>query len=148
MPRTRTTTEDKTTKVAEGIGRALAKVVNRLESLDTERDKAYAQLLTLQARLNTQVARLGRTIGQKARAVAKRQAPGRPVAKRQTPGRPVGRGRTTARPATRRPRAATSRSKPAAPKRGRTKKTITCGICGTRGHNARGHAKWQAAKNR
>ncbi len=138
MPRTRTTTEDKTTKVAEGIGRALAKVVNRLESLDTERDKAYAQLLTLQARLNTQVARLGRTIGQKARAVAKRQAPGRPV----------GRGTTTARPATRHPGRATSRSKPAVPKRGRTKKTVTCGICGTGGHNARGHAKWQASKNR
>ena len=138
MPRTRTTTEDKTTKVAEGIGRALARVVNRLESLDAEREKAYAQLLTLQARLNTQVTRLGRTIGQKARTVAKRQAPGRPV----------GKGRLQGRPATRRPRAAASRATPAAAKRTRTKKTVTCGICGTRGHNARGHAKWQAAKNR
>lgn len=128
MPRTRTTTEDKTTKVAEGIGRALAKVVNRLESLDTEREKAYAQLLTLQARLNAQVTRLGRTIGQKART--------------------VGKGRLPERPATRRPRAPASRATPAAPKRTRTKKTVTCSVCGTRGHNARGHAKWQAAKNR
>ncbi len=138
MPRTRTTTEDKTTKVAEGIGRALAKVVNRLESLDTERDKAYAQLLTLQARLNTQIARLGRTIGQRARAVAKRQAPGRPV----------GRDRSIARPATRRRRAAKPGAKPGTSTRGRTKKTITCSVCGTPGHNARGHARWQASKNR
>ena len=139
MPRTRTTTEDTTTKVAEGIGRALAKVVNRLESLDAEREKAYAQLLTLQARLNTQVTRLGRTIGQKARTVAKRQAPGRPVPKRQPPGRPV---------ATRRRRAAKPGAKPGTSTRGGTKKTITCSVCGTPGHNARGHARWQASKNR
>jgi hypothetical protein len=133
MPRTRTTTEDKTTKVAEGIGRALAKLVNRLGSLDAEREKAYTQLLALQARLNTQVTRLGRTIGQKARTVAKRQAPGRPA----------GKGRLPGPPATRRPRAT-----PAAATRTRTKKTVTCSVCGTRGHNARGHAKWQASKNR
>ena len=129
MPRTRTTTDDKTTKVAEGIGRALAKVVNRLESLDAEREKAYAQLLTLQARLNTQVTRLGRTIGQKARTVATRQPPGRPVASRRR-------------------RAAKPGAKPGTSTRGGTKKTITCSVCGTPGHNARGHARWQASKNR
>ena len=37
----------------KGIGEALARMVNRLESLDTEREGAYKQLLGLQKRLNT-----------------------------------------------------------------------------------------------
>ncbi len=123
-----TATKDKTTEFAERIGRTLAKVVNRLESLDDEREKSYNQLLTLQARLNTQVARLVRTIDRTAHTGGTRPAPVRPAA-------------------TRRPRAAKSSSKPTATKRGGAKKTITCGICGTRGHNARGHAKWQASRN-
>ena len=53
------------TKVAEGIGEALAGIVNRLESLDAERENVYKQLLGLQKRFNTQVARFGDAVGQR-----------------------------------------------------------------------------------
>ena len=49
-------------RVAEGIGEALASVVNRLESLEAEREKAYAQLVELQRRVNAQVFQFGRAI--------------------------------------------------------------------------------------
>ena len=132
MPRKRASqpvTDDAATRMAEGIGQALASVVNRLESLDTDREKAYRQLLKLQDRLNREVARLGRAIG-------------------QTVSR-VGTGHTRGRPVTKRRRATKSDSKPTkvvATKQRRNKKRITCGICGTPGHNARGHARWQASR--
>jgi hypothetical protein len=122
---------DAATRMAERIGQALARVVNQLESLDAEREKAYRQLVELQDRLNRQVARVGRAIGPTVRT--------------------VGGSRTRGRSATKRRRAAKPHSKPtktAATKRGRTKKRITCGVCGTSGHNARGHAKWQASRGK
>ena len=66
MPRKRTKeaiARETATKVAEGIGEALASMVNRLEFLDAERERAYKQLLGLQGRFNAQVARFGRAIG-------------------------------------------------------------------------------------
>ena len=110
--------QETATKVAEGIGEALARIVNRIESLDTERARAYSQLLVLQKRLNTKVARFGRAIGQKVTASAARSARSRGPARK-----------TATRP-------------------GRQKRQVTCGTCGTRGHNARGHAKWKAAQRR
>ena len=103
MPRTRSKKQgahDTATRVAEGIGEALARIVNRLESLDAERDRVYKQLLALQDRVNPQTA-------------------SRRTTKKKT------------RSKTRRPR---------------KKAQIKCGICGTPGHNARGHAKWKASR--
>ena len=120
-------------RVAEGIGEALARVVNRLESLDAEREKAYGQLVELQRRVNTQVTRFGRAFGRKVSS-AESELGGRP---RKT----VKQAKTTVRKAR---RAATKRKRSA----GKTKTTIKCGICGTRGHNARGHAKWEASRRR
>ena len=120
------------TKVAEGIGEALARMVNRLESLDTERERAYKQLLGLQERLNAQVARFGRAIG---RTVTTASA---------------GRGRLRGRPGKKvrggaaKSRSNATRKSPTA--QSRKKGRIKCGICGTPGHNARGHAKWQASQ--
>ena len=128
MPRKRASeavTDDAATRMAEGIGQALARVVNRLESLDAEREKAYRQLLKLQDRLNKEVARVGHAIGQRV-------------------GR-VGGGRTRGRPAA---KPHSKQTKTVVTKRGRTEKRITCGICGTPGHNARGHAKWEASRDR
>ena len=65
MPRKRTKeaiAHETATKVAEGIGEALARIVNRLESLDAERERAYKQLLGLQERFNAQVGRFGRAL--------------------------------------------------------------------------------------
>ena len=118
MPRKRrngSVAQETATKVAEGIGEALARLVNRIESLDTERARAYSQLLVLQKRLNTKVARFGRAIGQKVTASAARSR---------------GPAQKTATQSDRR------------------KRQVTCGTCGTRGHNARGHAKWKAAQRR
>ena len=109
-------------KVAEGIGEALAGIVNRLESLDAERESVYRQLLSLQKRFNQQVARFGEAIGQK---VTNRSTKG---ARATTPKR----ARKTTRTAT------TSRTSRKSP--------VRCGVCGTAGHNARGHAKWEASK--
>ena len=117
------------TKVAEGIGEALAGIVNRIESLDAERENVYTQLLGLQKRFNTQVARFGDAIGQRMTAATDAaRSPGRSPKKAR---------RTTAKRASTR-KAATPRS--------RTKAPIKCGICGTSGHNARGHAKWKASQ--
>ena len=58
----KTAARETATKVAEGIGEALARMVNRFESLDTDRERAYKQILGLQKRFNDQVARLGRAI--------------------------------------------------------------------------------------
>ncbi len=115
------------TRVAEGIGEALAKVVNRLESLDAEREKAYAQLVELQRRVNTQVSRFGRVIGQRVATAAKTEFGGRL------------KKRSSKATRTRRTRRTTSK---------RAAGTIKCGICGTAGHNARGHKKWEASKRR
>ena len=125
MPRKRTKTavsHETATKVAEGVGEALARAVNRLESLDAERARAYAQLLALQERLNVQVARLGRAIGRTMTSAS--------------PGRAGGRGRPRVKtPGVAAKRPATGRKPP------------TCSICGKPGHNAQGHAKWKASKS-
>ncbi len=105
-------------KVAESIGAALGRMVNRLEALDAEREKVYTQLLALQERLNVQVARAGKALGDKVPTTA-------------------GIRRTMR----------SRRGKKTTPKK-RAKARIRCGVCGTVGHNARGHARWQAAKNR
>ena len=118
------------TKVAEGIGEALARVVNRLESLEVEREKAYTQLVQLQERVNAQVARFGRVIG---RTVSAASA-GRARARRRGPSKARGARAGAAAP----PR------RPA--RQDRKKARIKCGVCGTPGHNARGHAKWKASQ--
>lgn len=107
-------------KVAEGIGTALGRMVNRLEALDAEREKVYTQLLALQERLNVQVARAGKAVGDKVPTAAgvRRTLQSR-RGKQTTPKKPP-----------------------------RTKARIRCGVCGTVGHNARGHARWQAAKSK
>ena len=117
------------TKVAEGIGEALAGIVNRLESLDAERENVYKQLLGLQKRFNTQVARFGDAVGQRMTAAT-------------DAGRDAGRSPRKAR-RTSEKRASTRKT---ATPRSRKKAPIRCGICGTSGHNARGHAKWKASQ--
>ncbi len=112
------------TKVAEGIGEALAGIVNRLDSLDTERDNVYRQLLSLQKRFNRQVARFGEAIGQTVTTRPPRKARGTAT--------------KSAKKTTR--RATTSRTRQKSPPR--------CGVCGTVGHNARGHAKWEASQGK
>ncbi len=107
-------------KIAEGIGDALGRIVNRLESLDAEREKVYGQLLALQERLNVQVDRAGKALGG---TVTTPAAPRRGLRSR------LGK-KTTAKTKVRR------------------KARVRCGVCGTLGHNARGHARWQAAKNK
>ncbi len=57
-----TVAHETATRVAEGMGEALGQIVNRLESLDSDRERAYAQLLALQEHLNAQVIRFGRAI--------------------------------------------------------------------------------------
>ena len=117
MPRKRTKEEvahETATRVAEGIGQALGRIVNRLGSLDAEREHAYEQLLAIQERLSAQVARFGRAIG-RTEKTRETSATGRSV---ETKG--------------------TQRQK---------KVRIKCGICGTPGHNARGHARWNASKS-
>ncbi len=117
-------------RVAEGIGEALARVVNRLESLDAEREKTYAQLVELQRRVNAQVSQFGRAIGQRVTTATAKSDLGGRLKKRKKP------KATSAR----RPRRTTAKRKTAG--------TIKCGVCGTAGHNARGHAKWEASKRR
>ena len=136
MPRKRTreaVAHETATKMAEGIGEALARMVNRLESLDSERERAYKQLLGLQERFNAQVARFGRALG---RTVTTVSAGRTGAAGRQSK-------KTRRLAAKSRPRA--TRKSPT--KQRRKKRRIKCGICGTSGHNARGHAKWKAAAN-
>lgn len=145
-PRARgASTGDTATKVAENIGEALAHVVNRLESLDAERDKAYAQLLALQERLNAQVARFGHTVGSRVTAAS---ADGRRIASRlkRKAKRAVVKRRIKKRGPKRAAKKASKKTAPAT--RARKKSRVTCSICGTSGHNARGHAKWQAARNK
>lgn len=135
MPNTRkkeAAAHEAATKVAEGIGEALAGIVNRLESLDTERESVYRQLLGLQKRFNPQVARFGEAIGQTVTTRATK-----PVGKgRRPPKKAQGSAAKSAKKTTR--RATTSRT--------RQKSPVRCGICGTVGHNARGHAKWEASQ--
>lgn len=118
------------TKVAEGIGEALGRIVNRLESLDAERARAYAQLLALQERLNAHVIRFGRAIERVATTAAsgRRDADQRP---RRNARRPHARSASLAKSTPRRKKA-----------------RIKCGVCGTPGHNARGHAKWESARGK
>ena len=116
-------------RVAEGIGEALASVVNRLESLEAEREKAYAQLVELQRRVNAQVFQFGRAIGQRVSTAATGPLGGRVKKRKKPTATSARRRRTTA-------------------KRKTSAGTIKCGICGTAGHNARGHAKWEASKRR
>jgi hypothetical protein len=120
--------QETATKVAEGIGEALAGIVNRLESLEAERENVYKQLLGLQKRFNTQVTRFGEAIGQRMTGATSGHGAGRSPRKvRRT---------AEIRVSTR--KTATPRSRKKAP--------ITCGICGTSGHNARGHTKWKASQ--
>ena len=119
MPRKRTKKEEvaheTTTRVAEGIGQALGRIVNRLGSLDAEREHAYEQLLAIQERLSAQVARFGRAIGrtEKTREIS-----------------------------------ATGCSVGTKGKQRQKRVRIKCGICGTLGHNARGHARWKASQSK
>ena len=134
MPKKRTkeaVAQEAATKVAEGIGEALAAIVNRLESLDAERENVYKQLLDLQRRFNKQVVRVGDAIGQRVTAATT----ARPGAARS----PKKARRTAKKRASTQEKAATTRP--------RKKGPIRCGICGTSGHNARGHAKWKASQN-
>ena len=135
MPEKRTreaVVHDTATKVAEGIGEALARAVNRLESLDVDRERAYQQLLELQERLNAQVARFGRVIGRTVTV---------------TSSAPEGvRSRLGQQPRGAAADARRGRRSPA--KQGRKKGRITCGVCGTPGHNARGHARWKASQGK
>lgn len=101
-------------RVAEGIGEALARIVNRIESLDAER--AGEQLVAWLRRVNEHIGRLERVIG--------------------------GAPETTARTAT--SNQAGARMRPVGTQQ---KAPIKCGVCGTPGHNARGHAKWQASQD-
>ena len=136
VPRKRTeeaVAHETATKMAEGIGEALARVVNRLESLDSERERAYKQLLGLQEHFNAQVARFGRALGRTVTTVSA--------------GRPRVRGQHS-----KKPRGLAAKSRSRAPRKSPTKQSgkkrrIKCGVCGTSGHNARGHAKWKAAAN-
>ncbi len=140
---------DRVTRIAEGIGEALAGLVNRLEKIEKidtlgdARARAYAQLLELQRRVNEQVTRFGRSLrpsGGTASAGGARRRQGT-VPRANRPGAP-----TTARPtAARAPR---SRSGPKKSKKSETskKREVTCSVCGALGHNARGHARWQAAR--
>ena len=130
---TKTAARETATKVAEGIGEALARMVNRFESLDTDRERAYKQILGLQKRFNDQVARLGRAIE-------------RTVTTSQAGASPSDRLGKQTRGAARKSRARTSRKPPTT--RGGKKSRISCGICGTPGHNARGHAKWEASQSK
>ena len=132
MPDKRTTeavAQEAAMKVAEGIGEALAAIVNRLESLDAEREKVYRQLFGLQKRFNTQVARFSDAIGQRVTPAAKAR------------GGRSGRSQKARRKAEKK----TSARKAATP-RPRKKSPVTCGVCGASDHNARGHAKWQASQ--
>lgn len=115
------------TKVAEGIGEALARVVNRLESLDAERARVYKQLLGLQERINKQVAHFGDALGR----TKSTGTTGRSGDESRAQGEVVKRRATTTRTTT---------------KGAGRKRPISCGICGTPGHNARGHAKWEASR--
>ena len=117
-------------RVAEGIGEAIGQIVNHLESLDAERAKAYAQLLALQERLNAHVIRFGQAIER----VATTAASGRPTAGKRPRGN------------TRQPRARNASPAKTPPRR--KKARIKCGVCGTPGHNARGHAKWESARSK
>ena len=133
MPNKRTkeaVAQEAATKVAEGIGEALAGVVNRLESLDAERENFYKQLLGLQKGFNKLVARFGDAMGQRVTGAATARPGG-------------GRSRQKARTAEKR-----ASTRKAATPRPRRKGSITCSICGTPGHNARGHAKWEASQSR
>ena len=121
--------QEAATKVAEGIGEALAGIVNRLESIDAERENVYKQLLGLQKRFNTQVARFGDAIGQRMTGATDA---GRGAGRSPRKARHTAEKRVSTR------KAATSRSCKKAP--------VTCGICGTSGHNVRGHAKWKASQ--
>ena len=137
VPRKRTreaVAHETATKMAEGIGEVLARMVNRLESLDAERARAYKQLLGLQERFNAQVARFGRAIG---RTVTTAPA-----------GRTGVRGRLSkkTRGVAAKSRSRITRKSPT--KQGRRKGRIKCSICGTSGHNARGHAKWKASQGK
>lgn len=119
------------TKVAEGIGEALARVVNRLESLDAERARVYKQLLALQERINKQVARFGDTLGRTmSTATTSRSGEAGQASKKTRRGAAKRRPKTTRTSAT-----GAARKRP-----------ISCGICGTPGHNARGHAKWETSR--
>ena len=134
MPRKRTKEEvahETATRVAEGIGEALGRIVNRLESLDAEREHAYEQLLTIQERLNAQVARFGRAIGRTTRGAS--------PARTSVPRQPSKKTREIS---------AKSRSVETKAKQHRKKVRIKCGICGTPGHNARGHARWKASQSK
>ncbi len=129
MPRKRTKEEvahETATQVAEGIGEALGRIVNRLESLDAEREHAYEWLLAIQERLNAQVARFGRGIGRTTRGAS--------PARTSVPRQPSKKTREIS---------AKSRSVETKAKQHRKKVRIKCGICGTPGHNARGHARWK-----
>ena len=132
MPNKRTkeaVAQEAAMKVAEGIGEALAGIVNRLESLDAERENVYKQLVGLQQRFNTQVARLSDAIGQRVTAAANaRGRSGRSSQKAQRKAQKTAPARTAATP------------------RPRKKRPVTCSVCGTSGHNARGHAKWEASQ--
>ena len=133
MPRNRTNeteARDAATKIAEKIGEALAHIVNRLESVDVDRERAYKQLLELQSRFNTQVSHLGDVIGERVNKATRRRT--RPQSPR---GKSAGGSRTSRR------KGSKSAGTP-----GRARNRVKCGICGTPGHNARGHAKWQASR--
>ena len=137
MPRKRTKeaiAHETATKVAQGIGEALARIVNRLESLDAEREGAYKQLLWLQGRFNAQVGRFGRALGRTMTTVSAGRAGVR------------GRHRKKTRGVSAKSRSRITRKSPT--KQGRRKRRIKCGICGTSGHNARGHAKWKASQGK
>ena len=144
IKRTRATFGDRTpvdgaaTKVAEGIGEALGRIVNRLESLDADRDRAYEQLLALQERLNEQVLRFGRAVG---RTMTTAPA-GRPEADRR-PGR-----RRRQRPVPPEGSAQSEITQRSRPVNKGTPSRIRCGVCSTPGHNARGHARWDASRRK
>ena len=137
IKQTRGTSVDGTAaKVAEGIGEALGRIVNRLESLDADRDRAFEQLLVLQERLNEQVLRFGRAVGKTMTAAAQgRSEVHRPSGR---PPRPASTQRSVKGESTQR----TKQAKKGAPSR------IKCGVCGTPGHNARGHARWEASRRK
>ena len=131
--RKRATGQDQATKSAERIGESLARMVNRLEGLDRDRERAYQQLLALQRRMNERVAWLGRAIRKKTGAASASDIRFDEVAPKPSD--------TVAKPRVR--RAVTS------PETSRKKDSARrCGVCGTPGHNARGHASWQASQGK
>ena len=129
-PKKEAAAREAATKVAEGIGEALARVVNRLESLDAERGRVYTQLLALQERINKQVSRFGDTLGRTMSTATTSRSGDAGLASRTRRGAAKRRRKTTRTAAT-----GAARKRP-----------ISCGICGTPGHNARGHAKWEASR--